>query len=103
MRLLILLSLLSSGLLLMGAGTESPLDIDPNTKIQGGADVRGSGANAGADAQSEKKPTLENEKRDEIARPDARSDEKDKPISERKPRERESEDASRGETKLPQQ
>ena len=72
------------------------VDIDPNTRIQGGADVRGSGANAGAsaDAQSDK-----NEK---VERPEKSEPEKDKPISERKPQERAPEDASRGGTKPPE-
>jgi hypothetical protein len=64
---------------------ERGLEIDPNTKIEGGADVRGSGANAGAsarpDGKIEDKTPLEEQKQPE----------KDKPISERKPQEREPE------------
>jgi hypothetical protein len=55
---------------------ETPREIDPNTKIQGGADVSGSGSSAGA---SEQRKNTDEEK------PRA---EKDKPISERKPQER---------------
>jgi len=59
-------------------------EIDPNTRIQGGADVRGSGANAGATAAPETR--IE----DKIP-VDKRAAEKDKPISERKPQEPEQE------------
>jgi hypothetical protein len=64
---------------------ESPREIDPNTRIQGGADVRESGAKAGAgmraEDQTEKpKPVL--------AEPEKSETDKDKPISERKPQER---------------
>jgi hypothetical protein len=88
---------------------ESPVDIDPNTKTQGGADVRGSGANAGAGAQTDNR--IETEKsqaepadepriheRGNVAGPDKSGPEKDKPVSERKPQEREREGASKGET-----
>jgi hypothetical protein len=89
---------------------ESPREIDPNTKIQGGADVRGSSSSAGAGEQTQErsdaeKPPLSSphgvhtpEKRD------SGDAEKDKTISERKPQEREREEASRGESKsAPQQ
>lgn len=72
---------------------ERRLEIDPNTKIEGGADVRGSGANAGAsarpDSKTEDKAPVDEQKRTE----------KDKPTSERKPQEREPEDPVRGGTK----
>ena len=71
---------------------ERRLEIDPNTKIEGGADVRGSGANAGASARpdnkTEGKAPVEEHKQIE----------KDKPISERKPQEREPEPATKGVT-----
>jgi hypothetical protein len=94
-----------SAFALAAAAAEPRIEIDPNTKIQGGADVRSSGANAGAGAQSddkiESKPRLE-EERGNVAGPDKSGPEKDKPISERKPQEREPEDAARGETARPQ-
>jgi hypothetical protein len=74
-------------------GQQRPPDIDPNTKIEGGADVRGSGANAGV----EKKEALET--RSEHAEPEKAEREKDKPISARKPQEeRERESAAKGES-----
>ncbi|HWM42082.1 MAG TPA: hypothetical protein VNP36_06560 [Burkholderiales bacterium] len=69
---------------------ERRLEIDPNTKIEGGADVRGSGANAGASARPDSKiedKTPVDERKQEV--------EKDKPISERKPQEREPEEGAR--------
>jgi hypothetical protein len=78
---------------------ESPREIDPNTKIEGGAQTE--------NRHEAEKPPLSApqtvhtpEKRDRD-----RSDvEKDKAISERKPQERSREDASRGETRsAPQQ
>jgi hypothetical protein len=88
---------------------EPPVDVDPNTKTEGGADLRGSGANAGSGARSDDK--LEDgtrlgrsepprpAERGDVAGPDTAAAEKDKPISARKPRERELEDASKGLTK----
>ena len=76
-----------------------PAEIDPNTKIEGGADLRGSGAGAGAGARDEEKRQTDKspvQPRDEL---DQNRPEQDKPISERKPRERE--DASKGETNAP--
>ena len=68
----------------------SPADIDPNTKTEGGADVRESGADAG------EKIDLKKEK----------PDRKEKPIAERKPgereQEREKEEAAKGESAKPQ-
>ena len=70
-----------------GGAKVNPIDVDPNTKIEGGADVRGSGAAAGAGAGSDKKVEIP---------PDKRELEKDKPISERKPQEeREPEEAAK--------
>lgn len=74
------------------AAQERPVEIDPNTKTQGGADVRGSGADAGENKASNK-ARAEEERRDA----------KDKPLAERKPREeRESEEAAKGATAKPQ-
>jgi hypothetical protein len=100
---------------LVAMGAERPVEIDPNTKIQGGADVRGSGANAGAGAQSDNRNRIETDKsriepaeepriheRGNVAGPDKSGPEKEKPISERKPQERELEEASKGETAKPQ-
>ena len=69
-----------------------PSDVDPNTKIEGGADLRGSGAAAGAGAGPDKK--IENPQ-------DKRDLEKEKPTSERKPQEREREEADKAE-RVPQ-
>jgi hypothetical protein len=77
MRSLLFLLLLP----LSALAADKPIDIDPNTKIQGGADVRGSGANAGTGANVE-----EPKKEDAEIKPKEK-DEKDKPTSERKPRE----------------
>jgi hypothetical protein len=91
------------------SAAEAPVDVDPNTKTEGGADLRGSGANAGSGAPSDGKiqngTRLERSEpprppeRGDVAGPDAAAAEKDKPISARKPRERELEDASKGGTK----
>ena len=91
------------------SAAEAPIDVDPNTKTEGGADLRGSGANAGGGARSDDKfedgtrrersePPRPAERGD-VAGPDAAAAEKDKPISARKPREPELEDASKGMTK----
>lgn len=100
-----LVALFLSVLSLAVHAAERPLDVDPNTKIEGGADLRGSGANAGAGARTDNKGDVEPrapEERGSVARPDKTEPDKDKPISERKPQERELEDASKGATK-PQQ
>jgi hypothetical protein len=100
---------------------ERPLEIDPNTKTQGGADVSGSGAGAGAGAKTDNKIETDKsavgtpsetrgevrgepraDERGSVAGPDKSAAEKEKPISERKPQEREIEDAAKGETKPPQ-
>ena len=99
---------------LAAVAAERPLDIDPNTKTQGGADLRGSGANAGAGAQSDNKIETDKSRagpadesrvheRGNVAGPDKSGPEKDKPVSERKPHERELEDASKGATAKTQQ
>jgi hypothetical protein len=98
--------------LVLPVSAQNRVEIDPNTKIEGGADVRGSGANAGAGARSDNKIESESrvERREEpredergnVAGPDRTAAEKDKPVSARKPQERELEDASKGATK-PQQ
>jgi len=77
------------------AAAEPKVEIDPNTKIEGGADVRSSGANAGAGVQ----PTDIKEQKPAERAQDKGSDDKDKPISERKPQEREPENASKGGTR----
>lgn len=82
-------------LLLVGPGAlaqQKPTDIDPNTKTEGGADVRESSARAGARVE------------DKVERSDARIDkengEKDKPVAARKPREElPSEEAAKGGTR----
>ena len=67
---------------LAAIAADKPVEIDPNTKIQGGADVRGSGANAGAGANTE-----ERKKEDAEIQAQEQKRQKDKPTSERKPRE----------------
>jgi hypothetical protein len=82
----------------LAAAQEKPGEmIDPNTKTQGGADPRGSGANAGA--RGEDKLERDN------PRIDKETAEKDKPVAERKPREQErdtEEAAAKGGTVKPQ-
>jgi hypothetical protein len=76
---------------------DSPREIDPNTRIQGGADAENK-----IDAE---KPPLSTPR--SVHTPEKRDSgeaDKDKTISERKPQEREREEASRGESKsAPQQ
>ena len=83
---------------------DKPAEMDPNTKIQGGADVPGSGANAGAGARSDERrdgPRLE--ERGNVAGPDRDRVEKDRPLSARKPEQaRPEDDAPRGETSRPE-
>jgi hypothetical protein len=70
-----------------GAQQRPAAEIDPNTKIQGGADLPGSGAAAGAGTRSDNKPDAEPrpaERRRDVAQPEKERPE-DKPISERKP------------------
>jgi hypothetical protein len=78
----IIVSLLSSGAL----AAEPPLEIDPNTRIQGGADPRGSGAAAGAGMRRDNKMDTE-PRGNNVPRPDKSEIDKDKPFAERKPRE----------------
>jgi hypothetical protein len=68
---------------LSAVAADKPSDVDPNTKIQGGADVRGSGANAGAGANTAER------RKEEDAEMQKQQKDKDKPTSERKPREAE--------------
>jgi hypothetical protein len=93
---------------------ERPLEIDPNTKTQGGADVSGSGASAGAGAKTDNKIETDKsavgtpsepraEERGNVAGPEKSGPDKDKPISERKPQQREPEDASKGGSATPRQ
>ena len=67
-----------------------PAEIDPNTKIQGGAS---------SEKKSEAEPRVG--QREDAARPEKTDPKEDKPISERKPQEREREDAAKGDTALP--
>jgi hypothetical protein len=83
----IIVSLLSSA----AFAAQPPLEIDPNTRIQGGADVRGSGAAAGAGMRRDDKmdtgPRV-GSPANNIERPENSESDKDQPISERKPTER---------------
>ena len=88
---------------------QQPAEIDPNTKIQGGADIRGSGANAGTGNRLETEPRR-GEAPGTIARPEPLEPKEEKPISARKPQEQERErqrerenagDAAKGETAKP--
>lgn len=102
-------------LLIPGAfAQDKPREIDPNTKIQGGADLPGSGANAGAGARTDNRMESETrierpdgprlEERGNVAGPDRDRTEKDRPVSARKPGEpRPEDDAPRGETSRPGQ
>ena len=83
MRLVLIAILTLAGLALAAPREEARVEVDPNTKIEGGADVHGSGAAAAgtttpADEKEQKNP----------AKPEEREPEKDKPTSERKPQER---------------
>ena len=84
---------------------ERPVEIDQNTKIQGGADVRGSGAHAGAGARSdnkvERQPRTTEDTRRDVAEPDQAERREDRPISERRPREPEPQSPARGDTLPP--
>lgn len=88
----------------VASAQQRPTDIDPNTKIQGGADVPASAGTAGAGARTdnrmESEPRVEN--RGEVAGPDRARIEKEKPVSARKPEEpRPEDDAAKGETAKP--
>jgi hypothetical protein len=93
------------GLLLPSAfAQDKPVEIDPNTKIQGGADVPASAGSAGAGARTDNRMESEPrvEQRGEVAEPDRARIEKDKPISARKPEEpRPEDDAAKGESAKP--
>jgi hypothetical protein len=87
-----LAGLLFLGLAIPAVAQDRRVEVDPNTKIEGGADVRGSGANAGAGAQPD---TRSESRTGDVAGPERPDPEKDKPISERKPQERQREEAAR--------
>jgi hypothetical protein len=100
MLLLPLLLLLSP----MAFAQERPTEVDPNTKIQGGADLPASAGTAGAGARTDNRMESEPrvEQRGEVAGPDRARVEKEKPISARKPEEpRPEDDAAKGETAKP--
>ena len=82
----VIISLLSWG----AFSAQPPLEIDPNTRIQGGADVRGSGAAAGAGIRRDDKmdpaPRVEPPGHN-VERPDKSESDGDQPLSERKPTE----------------
>ena len=83
---------------------ERPAEVDPNTKIQGGADVPASAGNAGAGARTDNRMESQprGEQRGEVAGPDPARIDKEKPISARKPEEpRPQDDAAKGETTRP--
>ena len=83
---------------------ERPQEVDPNTKIQGGADVPPSAGTAGAGARTDNRMESEPraEQRGEVAGPDGARMDKEKPISARKPEEsRPEDDAAKGETAKP--
>ena len=91
MRALALVLALSCG---MVVAQQRPADIDPNTKTQGGADLPGSSAAAGAGSRSDNKPTAEprandDDRRRDVAEPEKGTRPEDKPFTERKPAEQE--------------
>ena len=85
---------------------QRPIEIDPNTKIQGGADLRESGGNAGAGAQSDDKPQVGDrtesepriDQRGDVARPEKTDPLRDKPVSARETQQRDREEGARGGT-----
>lgn len=100
MRVLALLVLIVP----MAWAQERPLELDPNTKIQGGADVPASAGTAGAGARTDNRMESDPraEQRGEVAGPDRARIDKEKPISARKPEEsRPEDDAAKGETAKP--
>lgn len=100
MWLLPLLVLIAS----MAWAQERPQEVDPNTKIQGGADVQGSAGTAGAGARTDNRMESEPrvEQRGEVAGPDRARIDQEKPISARKPEEpRPEDDVAKGETAKP--
>ena len=80
---------------------QRPAEIDPNTKIEGGADPRGSGARAGAQPRANPETDARPQGREVGVEPQKIDPKEDRPISARKPqdvdRER-AEDAAKGET-----
>jgi hypothetical protein len=83
---------------------QRPIDVDPNTKIQGGADVPASAGTAGAGARTDNRMESEPrvEQRGEVAGPDRARIDKEKPTSARKPEQpRPEDDAVKGETAKP--
>ena len=100
MRVLALLVLIVP----MAWAQERPLELDPNTKIQGGADVPASAGTAGAGARTDNRMESDPraEQRGEVAGPDRARIDKEKPISARKPEEpRPEDDVAKGETAKP--
>jgi hypothetical protein len=87
----------------MVAAQQRPAEIDPNTKTQGGADLPGSGAAAGAGVRPDDKPATapraNDERRRDVAEPEKDLRTEERPFTERgKPGEREEKpDASLGE------
>ena len=73
---------------------ERPSEMDPNTKIQGGADVPASAGAAGVGARTDNRMQSEPrvEQRGEVAGPDRARIDQEKPISARKPEEPRPED-----------
>jgi len=100
MRRLALLLLIAP----MAWAQERPLEVDANTKIQGGADVPASAGSAGAGARTDNRMESEPrvEQRGEVAGPDRARIDQEKPISARKPEEaRPEDDVAKGETAKP--
>ena len=92
-----ILTLLVAGLAFAATAQERPAEIDPNTKIQGGAHTE-------ERTEAEKPPLSSPQTVRTPEKRDSGDADKDKAISERKPQEREREEASRGESKsAPQQ
>ena len=80
------------------------MEVDTNTKIQGGSDFPASAGTAGAgsrtDNSKESQPRVE--QRGEVAGPDRARIDQEKPISARKPEEpRPEDDVAKGETAKP--
>ena len=99
MRLLALLLLIAP----MAWAQERPLEVDPNTKIQGGADVPASAGTAGAGARTDNRRSPSRASSSAAkSRPRSRAHRSGKPISARKPQEpRPEDDVAKGETAKP--
>lgn len=80
-----ILGVISLVLVLPAAAQDRSADIDPNTKIQGGADLRGSGAGAGATSDNKPPPEEKIESVPRIDEPENTDLRKDKPVSAREP------------------